>query len=78
MCGRYALSLPAPDGTEWPAGWIERVRNPLAGIQRNNIAPTQAIPIVRLEQGEPVVREARWGLVPHWARDNRIWHPSVS
>lgn len=78
MCGRYALSLPAPDGTEWPAGWIERVRNPLAGIQRSNIAPTQAIPIVRLEQGEPVVREARWGLVPPWARDTKVGYSTIN
>jgi putative SOS response-associated peptidase YedK len=36
---------------------------------RYNVAPTQAIPIVRQEEGGRVVACARWGLIPAWSRD---------
>ena len=78
MCGRYALSLPAPDGTEWPPGWIDRVRHPLAFVHRYNIAPSQPIPVIRLEQGAPVVRELRWGLIPPWAKDTKIGYSTIN
>ena len=78
MCGRYALSLPAPDGTEWPPGWIDRVRNPLSAVHRYNIAPSQQVPVIRLEKGELIVRDARWGLIPPWAKDNRIGYSTIN
>lgn len=78
MCGRYALSLPSPDGTEWPPGWIDRVRNPLAAVHRHNIAPNQQVPVIRLEAGQPVVRDVRWGLIPPWAKDSKIGYSTIN
>jgi putative SOS response-associated peptidase YedK len=41
---------------------------------RYNIAPTQQVPIVRLnaETGERLLVSARWGLIPFWAKDISI------
>lgn len=72
MCGRFVLyttdesllahvgALPgvtevhAPDGTPGP---------------RYNIAPTQMVPVVRLALPEARLDPARWGLLPHWKKD---------
>lgn len=54
-------------------GDIPRPRGP-----RYNIAPTDPVPIVRMRpprEEEPerrVVSEARWGLVPSWAKDLKV------
>jgi len=70
MCGRYRLSrrkqlIEEYFGTApWDEDW-----NP-----RYNIAPTQAIPVIRQHPKEPIrqVSTMRWGLIPHWAKDASI------
>lgn len=72
MCGRFVLfttgddlieavgSLPgitevhAPDGTPPP---------------RYNIAPTQQVPLIRVNGAQALVDAARWGLLPTWKKD---------
>lgn len=72
MCGRFVLyttdesllarvgELPgvaevhAPQGTPGP---------------RYNLAPTQIVPVVRVQGAVASVDPARWGLLPHWKRD---------
>jgi putative SOS response-associated peptidase YedK len=39
---------------------------------RYNIAPTQPIAIVRLEQGKRRFALVRWGFIPSWAKDPRM------
>jgi putative SOS response-associated peptidase YedK len=68
MCGRFTQML----------SWRELVaayrltdkyliRNTEA---RFNIAPTQTVPFIRMgEDGDPVVEDGRWWLVPHWAKE---------
>jgi putative SOS response-associated peptidase YedK len=68
MCGRFTQML----------SWRELValyrltdnyliRNTEA---RYNIAPTQTVPFIRLdENGEQIVDDGRWWLVPHWAKE---------
>ena len=63
MCGRFALysdplSLARQFDAEAPADLLPRY----------NVAPTQAIPIVRVEAGQRHFASARWGLIPHWAK----------
>ena len=70
MCGRYRLSRRAEilasyfyaeyEGMDWEA--------------RYNIAPTQAVPVIRQDPRDPVRRASlmRWGLVPNWAKDATI------
>jgi putative SOS response-associated peptidase YedK len=67
MCGRYSLTQ-KPDFAE-----LADVRIEWGGIKpRFNVAPTQRLPILRIDEGVPVVTEAKWGLVPSWADDPSI------
>ncbi len=74
MCGRYALFGPKSRSRD--------VRDYLGGLDafepRYNVAPSQMMPIVRLAEGEPTVVEARWGLVPHWAKDSKIGYKTIN
>jgi len=62
MCGRYV----APDEAA-----IERefnlVRVEWQFPESYNVAPTQAVPVVRLEHGARAGRLLRWGLIPYFA-----------
>jgi putative SOS response-associated peptidase YedK len=67
MCGRYRLSRRNQiieenfETSPWDDGWEPRY----------NIAPTQAVPVVRQHPNEPArqISLMRWGLIPHWAKD---------
>jgi len=63
MCGRYTITSP-PDAVREHFGYAERPNFP----PRYNIAPTQPVPIVRLEHGERHFALVRWGLIPSWAK----------
>lgn len=81
MCGRYCLTTPA-QAMQRLFGFMGSLPNWPA---RYNIAPTQLVPIVRLapaggegdgagERSAPrrELVQARWGLVPFWAKDAAI------
>ncbi len=69
MCGRYTLRRVdlAHYGVRHPgdlAGFEEFTERP-----RFNIAPSQHVPIVRLNrEGVRVLSAVRWGLIPHWTK----------
>ena len=68
MCGRFALIVDASVLAD-----VFDVDPPQELQPRFNIAPTQTIPIVRSGKERP--RElalVRWGLVPSWAKDEKI------
>jgi putative SOS response-associated peptidase YedK len=65
MCGRYTFQ-PA-------AEFYKRfnVANRLDGlVARYNIAPSQLVPVI-ISQGANQVVLMRWGLVPHWAKEEK-------
>ena len=71
MCGRFTMRAD-------PALLAERfqVEAPVELRPRDNVAPTEEILIIVPDRDEEaaggrVLRPARWGLVPHWARDLR-------
>jgi len=79
MCGRYCLTTPA-QSMQHLFGFMGPLPNWPA---RYNIAPTQLVPIVRQAQagGDGAGKasaarrelvQARWGLVPFWAREAAI------
>ncbi len=73
MCGRFTLRAPASAVVEHFA--LSGDVPPLP--PRYNIAPTQAVPVVRLDShAQPPPRRElvglRWGLIPHWAKDPSI------
>jgi putative SOS response-associated peptidase YedK len=68
MCGRFTLAKPAGVIAEAFAVEVTGELPP-----RYNIAPTQAIAVVRAgERGGRTLAMLRWGLVPSWAKDEAI------
>jgi putative SOS response-associated peptidase YedK len=66
MCGRFVITSP-PAALRQIFGYIEQPNFP----PRHNIAPTQPIPVVILENGIRHFRLMRWGLLPAWVKDVR-------
>jgi putative SOS response-associated peptidase YedK len=66
MCGRFVITSP-PAALRQIFGYIEQPNFP----PRHNIAPTQPIPVVVLENGVRHFRLMRWGLLPAWVEDPR-------
>ena len=64
MCGRYSITT-APEAMRQLFGYPEQPNFP----PRYNIAPTQPVPIVRLDQGKRQFALVRWGLIPSWVKD---------
>lgn len=75
MCGRYLFLSP-----------LEAVQRMFKFDQMSNlgpnynVAPTHEMPIVRRKQdsnGNELVI-ARWGLIPHWAKDKKIAYSTIN
>jgi putative SOS response-associated peptidase YedK len=66
MCGRFVITSP-PAALRQMFGYVEQPNFP----PRFNIAPTQPVPVVILENGGRHFRLMRWGLVPSWVEDPR-------
>ncbi len=64
MCGRFVITSP-PAAIRRVFGYTEQPNFP----PRFNIAPTQPVPVVILDQGIRHFRLMRWGLVPAWVKD---------
>ena len=68
MCGRYTLVNPMAFVDAFgPA----LVRAPLQG-PRYNVAPTQEVPVLFVQEAQRVLEVMRWGLIPPWAKDPAI------
>jgi putative SOS response-associated peptidase YedK len=66
MCGRFVITSP-PAALRLMFGYVEQPNFP----PRHNIAPTQPVPVVIVEQGARHFRLMRWGLIPSWVKDPR-------
>jgi putative SOS response-associated peptidase YedK len=66
MCGRFVITS-APEALRKLFGYIDQPNFP----PRYNIAPTQPIPVVIIENGARQFRLMRWGFVPAWVKDPR-------
>jgi putative SOS response-associated peptidase YedK len=64
MCGRFVITSP-PEVLRQIFGYLEQPNFP----PRHNIAPTQPIPVVIIENGVRHFRLMRWGLLPAWVKD---------
>ena len=68
MCGRFALIVDASVLAD-----VFDVDPPIDLKPRFNIAPTQKTAVVRQDsQGARECRMLRWGLIPSWAKDEKI------
>jgi len=66
MCGRFVITSP-PAALRQIFSYLEQPNFP----PRHNIAPTQPIPVVIVENGVRHFRLMRWGLLPAWVKDPR-------
>jgi putative SOS response-associated peptidase YedK len=68
MCGRYVIAY---DPQTLVSGFsVTRVP---AFPKRWNVAPMSPVPVVyESRDGERVAELMRWGLLPHWARDEKL------
>jgi putative SOS response-associated peptidase YedK len=66
MCGRYVIKTP-PGLMRETLGYDEQPNFP----PRYNIAPSQPIPVVRIDSGRRSFALVRWGLIPAWVKDPR-------
>src|SRR5271166_294242 len=66
MCGRFVITSP-PGALRQLFGYVEQPNFP----PRYNVAPTQPIPVVIIENGARHFRLMRWGLLPAWVKDSR-------
>src|SRR5690606_4188425 len=64
MCGRY-LIISDPGTLRWLFGYPDQPNFP----PRYNVAPTQPVPIVRMQEGQRRFALVRWGLMPPWVKD---------
>jgi putative SOS response-associated peptidase YedK len=64
MCGRFVITSP-PAALRQVFGYAEQPNFP----PRFNIAPTQPVPVVTLENGVRHFRLMRWGFLPAWVKD---------
>lgn len=75
MCGRFVLTTPAQALAAHFEAWDgER----LVAAARYNIAPSQDVVAVRLDQGRRRLVMLRWGLVPWWAKDPAIGNRMIN
>jgi putative SOS response-associated peptidase YedK len=66
MCGRFVITSP-PAALRQIFGYLDQPNFP----PRYNIAPTQPVPVVMVENGIRHFRLMRWGLLPAWVKDPR-------
>ena len=66
MCGRYVIKT-TPDQMGAVFGYTEQPNFP----PRYNVAPTQPVPVVRIDNGRRSFALLRWGLIPSWVKDPR-------
>jgi len=68
MCGRY-LIISVPEAIRLLAEYLDQPNFP----PRYNVAPTQPIPVVRLDGGMRQFALMRWGLLPSWVKDSKAF-----
>ena len=66
MCGRYYLKTP-PAQLAAQFG-LDKIDIP--GEPRENIAPTEIVPVV-LNEAPTVLQTVKWGLIPFWSKDGK-------
>ena len=77
MCGRYNLITDTDALVDFFE--IEQVLlEPRELVPRYNIAPSQAIPIVRMGDSGRELLLATWGLVPHWSREPKTKYSTIN
>ena len=71
MCGRYVLEGPVSRLTTYFDARYTKDESLFKNSY--NIAPTTQVPVVRINrEGERVILNHVWGLIPHWSKDKTV------
>jgi putative SOS response-associated peptidase YedK len=76
MCGRFQASRSPAEIARW-----FKTTGPLPNVRRRYIAaPTQDVLVVlrNPESGERRLEALRWGLIPFWAKDVKIFYSTIN
>ena len=74
MCGRFTLHMPWSELVK-----LFRVHDRPNIRPRYNIAPTQDVLAIRLDGGgNQEAVQLRWGLIPFWAKDEKIAYSTIN
>jgi putative SOS response-associated peptidase YedK len=75
MCGRYSITT-NPEAMRQ----LFRFLNPTPNLPPHyNAAPTQQLPVVRRDRsGARELAQLRWGLIPAWAKDQKIGYSMIN
>ncbi|MNC34016.1 putative SOS response-associated peptidase YedK [compost metagenome] len=76
MCGRYTITVTLEELMEM-FGADDAVGDGLL-LPRFNIAPTQAGPAIISHGGRSRMGQLRWGLIPSWAKDEKIGFQTIN
>lgn len=71
MCGRFTLTQPANVAAKFGLDNFAPIE-PEFYTPRFNVAPTQRIVVVPTSDMQRVARPMRWGLIPYWAKDDKL------
>ena len=77
MCGRFNLITDAGALVDF-FGIAQVLLDPAELKPRYNISPGQNIPIIRNAGKGRELASARWGLVPHWSRDEKPHYSTIN
>ena len=73
MCGRFALDAPSKNLTHH-----FKLKQAVTLEPRYNIAPSQSVVIIRESANTQKLSTVRWGLIPHWAREEKIGYRLIN
>ncbi len=73
MCGRYNLVADAQAFVD-----AFQIMNEFDWQARYNIAPSQAVPVIRMNAQSRKAALLHWGLIPSWARDRKIAYHTIN
>src|SRR4051812_46797662 len=73
MCGRYSVVR-----GDKIVGVIPNITVPanLRLLARYNVAPSQPVPVITADDND--VQMFRWGLIPHWAKDEKVGYKMIN
>ena len=75
MCGRFT-SRAEPKKIE--KEFKVEIENPKTFEPRYNIAPSQMINVIYAPETERILAQLKWGLIPHWAKDDAIGNKLIN
>ena len=79
MCGRYSLAQGYDQIISGVAAdWFDVADDSWEFVPRYNIAPTNMVPVIAMQDDQRVLSNMRWGLIPSWAKDSKIGYRMIN